>query len=428
MRAFRGKGPKIITVEAPPRHGKTELLSKFLPCYFLGRYPDRRVILTSYSDSLAKYSGRTALNYMKNYGPAWWNVRVRGDVQSAGEWELCEGGGMLSVGIGGPLTGRGADLMVIDDTLKNAQEAISDKIRHNQQEWFESTAFTRIEPGGVLVMVMTRWHDDDLIGWLHKRAEEMGVEVVRLRFPALSEGADVDQLGREAGEPLWPDKRPLRYLLERKNLLGDDYWWNSLYQQKPGQYSAVEWPNSYFEEPFWADTWPHAFDHRIVTMDPSKGRKKGDPSAIVFLGLHQGTLWVDADIALRPVPRLVEDTIAFSRRYEAGLVGIEANSFQELLAPEIDRCVKEMGLAPLPISLVNNQVNKQLRIGRLGPYLARHHFRFRPTPGCKLLVQQLRGFPFASHDDGPDALEMAVRSMNWLANLPVDEQDERVSA
>lgn len=419
---MNGTGPQIITIEAPPRHGKTELVSKALPTYFLGRWPHKRVILTSYNDSLAKASGRVVMHNFRIYGPTYWGVGLNPNVCSAGEWETTHGGGMISVGMGGALTGRGAHLMVIDDTIKNAKEAISEKVRTGQREWFESTAWSRREPGGVLVLVMTRWHEDDLIGWIQRHCDKKGIPICKLRFPAIAEEGDL--LGRAPGEPLWPAQRPLSYLMEQKGLLEDAYWWQSLFQQRPGQYTASEWPDDYFREPFWADWWPHAFDHRVVCLDPSKGRKKGDPSAVVFCGVHGGRLWVEADIAIRPVPAQVDAVIGMARKHAADLVGIEANSFQELLAPIIDRATKDMGIAPLPISLVNNTVRKELRIGRLGPYLSRHHFRFRITPGTQHLVSQLKSFPFGDHDDGPDALEMCVRSINWLAqDAPPPEPD-----
>lgn len=158
--------------------------------------------------------------------------------------------------------------------------------------------------------------------------------------------------------------------------------------------------------------WPSQFDLRYIAVDPSKGKdaKKGDYSAIVFAGVVDGKVWVDSDLARRPVDKLVRDVIEFQRRYGALGVGVEANTFQELLGPEISRVAAEDGtMIPLPLYMITNTVNKELRIGRLGPYLARGELMFKTTPSNRLLVHQLKEFPNGDHDDGPDALEMAIR-------------------
>lgn len=158
--------------------------------------------------------------------------------------------------------------------------------------------------------------------------------------------------------------------------------------------------------------WPDQFDLRYIAVDPSKGKdaKKGDYSAIVFIGVADGRIFVDSDLARRPVDRLVRDVIAMQKRYGALGIGIEANAFQELIGPEISRVAAEDGnMIPLPLYMIQNSINKELRIGRLGPYLARKELMFKNTPSNRLLVHQLKEFPNGQHDDGPDALEMAIR-------------------
>lgn len=156
--------------------------------------------------------------------------------------------------------------------------------------------------------------------------------------------------------------------------------------------------------------WPDAFSQSAIAIDPSKGKeaKRGDYSAIVFAGIARGLLWVDADIRRRPVSDIVIDGIEFYRQYRPDLFGIEANAFQELMGPEFDRAAAEAGIV-LPLVLLNNTIKKEIRIRRIGPYLAGHKIRFRQTQGCRILVQQLREFLVCDHDDGPDALEMAIR-------------------
>jgi len=190
-------------------------------------------------------------------------------------------------------------------------------------------------------------------------------------------------------------------------------------QELEGQFLDVqgsEWPGEYFTSQLWFDDWPRC-DIKVQALDPSKGKdsKHGDYSALVLLGRSlDGILYCDADLARRPTSQIVHDGLELYRRADPMAWAIETNQFQELLADEIARVGQETGLMPAIIPLVNT-VNKQVRIRRIGPYLARQAIRFRAgSPGSQLLVQQLREFPEGEHDDGPDALEMAIRVMGQL--------------
>lgn len=257
--SITGAGPPILIIEAPPRHGKSELISKYLPSWFLGCYPDKRVMLASYADKLARNFGRHCRDLLNRTAP-WFGINgVRRDVTAADEWDLAGfSGGMLTAGVGGPLTGRGADLLIIDDPIKNAEEALSDRVRENHWDWWQSTAYTRLEPGGVAIVMMTRWHEDDLVGRLLKHQEEMeqdhGLQIGRVRLPALAENTEnePDPMGRAEGEALWDWRWPAKRLLAKRATL-DAYWWESLYQQRPGQFGKAEWPSEYFMDPFWAE-------------------------------------------------------------------------------------------------------------------------------------------------------------------------------
>jgi predicted phage terminase large subunit-like protein len=270
--------------------------------------------------------------------------------------------------------------------------------------------------------MMTRWHEEDLIGKITAAAEKeegLGndVQVERYTMPAIAEAGDV--LGRKEGEPLWPERWPLSSLEARRSSL-ETYWWSAFYQQRPTQFGETAWPEEYFAEPFWCKplAWPTAFNCSVICCDPSKGKKHGDPSALVFLGEADGLLYVAADIKLRPVPRIVEDGIAMWQARGCDRFGLESNHFQELMGPEFGRTCAERGLVMPPISLINNDADKvRLRIPRLGPYLHRHKFRFANDEGTRRLVRQLRDFPFGAHDDGPDALEMCLRLLGHASRL-----------
>jgi predicted phage terminase large subunit-like protein len=408
-----GKSPSTLIVSAPPRHGKSELCSLYLPSWFLGCWPDRNVILASHSaDFSAKY-GRQCRNLLEEHGRELFGVTVSQHSHSAAEWEIAKhGGGMVTTGVGGSVVGRGADLLIIDDYIKDQSVSLSELVRDHQWDWWQSSISTRVNPGGTIVIIATRWHDDDLVGRIVKHGAERGGRPIReLVLPALAE--ENDALGRAPGECLWPEQWSQEQMeQECRGRLA--HWWNALYQQRPGRFGRSEWPPEYFGEHIWAEAWPDSFDLSVVAVDPSKGRDRGDFSAIVFLGLSGGRLYVDCSIQRRPVSQIVTDTMAMCRVYNPDAVGIEENMHSGLLSAEVERQVREQGGMPLPIHTINNRDPKVLRIARIGPYLDRQHIRFRDSADCRVMVRQLEEFPLARHDDGPDALEMDLRLLEWL--------------
>lgn len=244
-----GKIRRLI-VTMPPRHGKSQLCSRYLPAWFVGRWPDKKVILCSYEANFAADWGAKARDILNEYGASLFGVQVRSDSNARHDWKI-EGheGGMITAGVGGPITGRGADLLIIDDPIKNAQEANSPTYRQRVWDWWTSTALTRVEPDGSVLVIVTRWHEDDLVGRLLKQdgnqddAEEPDDEQWHtVNLPAIAE--DQDPLGRKAGEALWPDRWPISKLLKRMKRLGT-YVWNALFQQRPsppeGNYFKKQW-------------------------------------------------------------------------------------------------------------------------------------------------------------------------------------------
>ena len=418
---------QIIVVEAPPRHGKSEFCSKWIPAWFAGSFPHDRCMLASYSVGLSRNFGRSAREILREHGRAAFGVSLAKDSASATEWHLQEGtGGMTVAGVGGALTGKGCRLGIIDDPLKNADEALSDRIRERQIDWFQSTFWTRIEPGGVLLIIATRWHKEDLSGWILKNADELGVGVKRLSFPAIATGED-DPLGRGAGEALWPDRWPIEELEKKRKVL-KGYWWDSLFQQRPGVYGNSEWPDEYFGDKIWSadDEWPDAFEAQAIAVDPSKGKdaRKGDYSGIVFAGFAREKVWVDASVERRPVEKIATDAVRMSYRTGTGKIGLEANAFQDLIAPEITRAAQTLGVIAPEVLLFHNNVEKTLRISRLGPPLEVGQIKIRRNAGGELLVKQLKDFPYGDHDDGPDALEMSLRLLRQeLAGAPSAEEE-----
>ncbi|HKB40715.1 MAG TPA: phage terminase large subunit, partial [Gemmataceae bacterium] len=183
----------------------------------------------------------------------------------------------------------------------------------------------------------------------------------------------------------------------------------------------------YFPDSIWFDDFPRVTSARTIALDPSKGRdsKSGDYAAFALLAITaDGTLWVEGDLFRgQSAEYLADVALAHCRHFHPDALSVETNQFQQLFASIIDLKARVAGQL-VPIVQVNNTVAKQVRIRRLGPYLAQGRLRFRNTPGTRLLVQQLQEFPVGPHDDGPDALEMALRALGGLMEGTADEEDE----
>jgi predicted phage terminase large subunit-like protein len=223
---------KRLLISMPPRHGKSEMVSRYFPAWFLGTFPHKRVILTSYEADFARTWGAKVRDLLLEHGPDYFGVRVSPGSTAADRWGI-EGhdGGMVTAGVGGPITGKGADLAILDDPVKNAEEANSETIRQKTWEWLMSTLYTRLEPGGAIVVFHTRWNEDDAAGRLIALSESgAGEPWDMLNLPALAE--EGDPLGRAPGEPLWPERFDVAELEQIRQTIGE-YWWSALYQGRP---------------------------------------------------------------------------------------------------------------------------------------------------------------------------------------------------
>ena len=407
--ALAERKQKRLLVMMPPRHGKSVLTSQFFPAWYLGRHPDHRVILTSYEAGFAAEWGRKARDLLREFGPRLFQVAVRRDSSAADGWNLRgRRGGMNTAGVGGPITGRGADLLIVDDPVKNGEQAISETYRERAWQWWISTAFTRLEPDAVAVVIQTRWHEDDLMGRI---ARDQAIEDWHvLRLPAIAE--EDDQLGRAPGEALWPARYD-RPTLDRMQAATIASWWESLYQQRPSRHESVMFPSEYFQgDDLWYDDDPPPSKLRVLALDPSRGKgSKGDYSAYVRLSLGMDDVfYVEADLSnTQSAGQLVEAGVAMCVRFQPDVFAIESNAWQSLFEEIFEKQFAKDGVHEPPLELVENRVSKHYRVESLDVPLRNRNFRFRRTPGTKLLVDQLKNFPAGRHDDGPDALEMAYR-------------------
>lgn len=230
VRVAAGELRRLI-VTVPVRHGKSEMCSRFFPAWLLGMRPDFRIVVAGYGSDFAEEWGEKARDLLTNHGPRFYGRSVSKSSSAKARWKVdVGGGGMFALGVGSPLTGRGANVLVIDDPIKNSEEAFSETLRNKVWNWYWSTARTRLEPGGAIVILMARWHEDDLVGRLLSHPPD-GEEWTVVNLPALAD-SDEDPLGREVGEALWPERFSREELeATRKSMLS--LWWNALYQQQP---------------------------------------------------------------------------------------------------------------------------------------------------------------------------------------------------
>lgn len=222
-----GEVAQNLVITMPPRHGKSYLSSEHTPAWFLSRFPNLNVILTSYEADFAAQWGKKAKDLIRKAGPVL-GLEVDPESKSNSRWNL-NGfrGGMQTAGTGGPITGKGAELLIGDDWVKNSEEANSPAWREKAWDWVLSTFLTRRNPGAKTVLLMTRWNDDDPVGRLLKQEPDQWYHV---DLPAISR--EGDPLGREPGEALSPERYPLPELQKVLKTMGP-YWFSALYQGRP---------------------------------------------------------------------------------------------------------------------------------------------------------------------------------------------------
>ncbi len=219
-------GNARIILSVPPRHGKSRISSIGTSVWALEKWPKKSIILTSYGADLStEFSSIVRDQIAQN--PDKLSVRLSADTNRVDRFKTTQGGGLVAVGTGGAITGRGADILIIDDFIKEIKDALSFVSREYVWNWFSTTAMTRLQPGGSVIIVATRWHEDDLIGRILERFPGVWDYI---KLPAIAEKDD--PLGRNIGAALWPEWYGLPHLNQWKTLLGTTFF-NSIYQQDP---------------------------------------------------------------------------------------------------------------------------------------------------------------------------------------------------
>jgi len=336
--------------------------------------------------------------------------------------------------------------LIICDDLQNDDHITSSTSRDHSRSWFHGTLMKAGNTKTNIVNFATALHREAIAleltrrpGWLSRvfRAIEHWPDNMSLWEQWEMLYADVDNpnaaddamafyetnlAAMNAGaEVLWPEVENLPTLMKMRAESGRTAFEREK-QNSPVNPDYCEWPESYFDESIWFDEWPSGHVVRTMALDPSKGRdaQRGDYSACVLLQYcDDGTIFVDADLARRPVPEIVESCVGHYKTFRPDVFGVEINQFQELLCDLFVRTFAEAKLPHVVPYPIDNRTNKLVRIRRLGRLLAGKKLRFKNnSPSARLLVEQLKTFPVGDHDDGPDALAMAVR----LAEMVLEEQ------
>lgn len=402
---------KRLIISLPPRHSKSEMISRLFTAYYLRKNPHHFVGINCYSAELAYTLSRASReNFIKTGGT------VKNDVSAVKHWETPEGGGMWAAGVGGPITGKGFHLGIIDDPIKNAEEAASDTIREKQKEWYSSTFYTRGEPDSAIIVIQTRWHEDDLTGWL--LSEESGEEPEKWHIvclPAIYEepqdfpaSCTVERDFRTAsGEALCPERYPEPKLKKLKARIGE-YFFDALFQQRPTSKKGSFFDVSKFE----------IVDAAPVDAERARGWDKaatpgdGDftegvriakaQDGIYYVEDNVGDQWDTAtrDREIRQTAELDGYDVRQIAEQEPGASGVsDAENFVKLLSG-------------FRVSTERVSTNKQLRADAFSSQVNAGNVRLVRGDWNKKYIDQLRKFPKGKHDDKVDGSSLAFNKLN----------------
>ena len=370
---FHAKTKRLL-ISLPPRHGKSELISKFFPPWYLINKPSSKIIIASYNQSKAmRFRSQDIYNAYRN------DLKV----ERADFYQNINNGYVLSAGARGSLTGEGADLLIIDDPYKNHIEAYSATVRESIWDWFKSTAFTRLQPDGRIIIVHTRWHYDDLIGKLCEDSEWK-----YLRIPAIAEDDDI--LNRDVGNPLWESQFNLETLNNIKNSIGH-FWFSAMYQQQP---IASEY------QIFRNDRWKFYYDKPNVTSiiqvwdTAFKSGEENDYSVCATWGIsNQNYYLLDLWRGKVKFPDLEIHAVNQYKLWKPNLILIEDSASGQDLIPVLRRDTL------LPIKPVT-PMNKVIRAHAVSPVIEQGNV-YIPEHASWLpeFLNEHSQFPYGKNDD-----------------------------
>jgi predicted phage terminase large subunit-like protein len=399
----------------PPRHSKSEMFSRLLSAYYLRKHPDRWVGINSYAAELAHtLSNAARQNFVACGG------ELSDDTTAKKHWETQQGGGMWAAGVGGPITGKGFHLGIIDDPVKNAEDANSKIIREKHKEWYTTTFSTREEPDAAIVLIMTRWNEDDLAGWLLTEESSDEDDVTQEKWhivclPAIAENiisfpetCTLEPDFRDEGEALCKERYPIPKLLKKKKKGARDF--DALYQQRPTAKEGLFFHVTQLEI---VDAVP-AGGKTVRGWDKGATEGDGDPTAgvkitkapdgIFYVEDVQKGQWNTAnrDKNIRQTAELDTKRVKQKGEQEPGSGGKEsAENFIRLLSG-------------FPVSTERSTANKEERADPYSSQLNAGNVKLLRGEWNKDYIEELRQFPNGAHDDQVDASSLAFNELNGV--------------
>lgn len=402
------EGDGRLIIELPPQHGKSKLISHWTPTWFLDLKPQKNVILTSYESDFAAQWGRLVRNEIQRNHEV--GAVVTDDSSKASRWNTVEGGGMITSGMDGAITGKSGDLIIIDDPIKNWKQANSAAYREHCKRFFETVLYTRRQPGTTFILLMTRWHEADLANYLLNEHHEEWTEI---RLPALAEENDL--LGREIDEALWPERYDAETL--KKQRQAQPRIFEAMYQQRPTPAEGNIFKRAWFERR-WTEL-PKEFDQIIQTWDLTFGA--GDNAAYnvgYTLGLKGADIYVIEECRKK---------MEFTDQLSA--IKAQKNQFSGVGAILIEKAAN--GAAT--INMMKNEISGLIPIKVTGSKEDRAQattFYFEAgniifpaddvRPWSAAAIEELISFPNAKYKDRVDALS---QGLNWLNKRKVVDFD-----
>jgi predicted phage terminase large subunit-like protein len=399
----RGEIDRLM-ITMPPRHGKSELASVRFPAWFLGRNPDKRVIGTAYSAKLAETFGRKVRDLMDDEKTrlVFDSAKLRDSSKAADRWDIVSGGGYIASGVGGAITGMGGDLILIDDPIKNQEEADSQTYRSKVWDWYQSTLYTRLEKSGAIVLTLTRWHEDDLAGRLIADMENGGERWHILNLPAVAETTEPE---RRIGDPLWAEKYDRRSLERIKTAVGTRVW-NALYQQRPAPSEGAIFKKSWFR---FYDQLPVAADRFIQSWDMTFSDSKNSDYVV-------GQVWAVCG-ADRYLVDQVRERMDFVRTVDA----VRNMSAKYPMAKR--KLIEDKANGPAVISMLKSEIQGIVPVSPGGSKVSRAHAVSPIIEGGNVylprgkrfsdeLIEECAIFPNGRNDDMVDAMTQALSDGN----------------
>lgn len=409
-----------LIISWPPRHGKSRLATIATPIWILENFPHLNIILATYGADLSTDFGREVRDLMEK-NKHLLNTRIRPDVKSVGRFMTPQGGGMLSVGLGGAITGKGANVFIIDDYIKTMKEALSKGKRNDDFEWFTGTAYHRLEPDASMIIIATRWHKDDLIGRIKK---EFPGDFELIEFHAIAKENDI--LGRAPGEALFPERFDEAALADRKKVLGTLFF-NAIFQQEP------EDDQSKLTDRDWIEAVEHLPPQKNLKYariwDFGGGRgKENDPTVGTLLGVDQETnqAWIMDVWRGKVSPEANE--LAVKAKADVDGYDTEVLIEQEPGASG-KQLVSHYKLHVLPDHKVTGIAATTSKVVRAQPFLAACEagkVKMMKRKWNETFLDEFEDFPDGAHDDQVDTcaigynklLSKKAQSITWGRKSP----------